>query len=83
MKEEIINLLIKSPENLKAAKAISDNYKIAMKLINLEVFYRLFSCLNELGFDTENSFLEKELKPQPNLFRPLTFKKVTNRNNSS
>ena len=60
MKEEIINLLIKSPENLKAAKAISDNYKIAMKLINLEVFYRLFSCLNELGFDTENSFLEKD-----------------------
>ena len=60
MKEEIINLLVKSPENLNAAKVISDNYKNAMKLINLKVFFRLFSYLNELGFDTKNSFLEKD-----------------------
>ncbi len=70
MKEEIINLLIKSPENLKAAKAISDNYQNALKKINLKLINRLFLFLNELGIETSINLTEKSNRVD-DVFIPL------------
>lgn len=70
MKEEIINLLVKSPENLKAAKAISDNYQNALKKINLKLINRLFLFLNELGIETSINLTEKSNRVD-DVFIPL------------
>lgn len=75
MKEEIINLLVKSPENLKAAKAISDNYQNALKEINFKLINRLFLFLNELGIETSENLTEKSNRVD-DVFIPLKDYKI-------
>ncbi|WP_374540033.1 PD-(D/E)XK nuclease family protein [Flavobacterium sp.] len=59
MKEELINILIKNPENLNAAKIIAENYQNALIKINFNPINKLFLYLNELGIETNKKLIER------------------------
>lgn len=59
MKEEIINILTKNPENISAAKMIVENYQNAIIELNMRPIKKLFSYLNEFGIETDESNIER------------------------
>lgn len=59
MKEEIINILTKNPENIAAAKMIVENYQNAIIELNKRPIKKLFSFLNDFGIETDESYIER------------------------
>lgn len=59
MKEEIINILTKNPENISAAKMIVENYQNAIIELNMRPIKKLFSFLNDFGIETDRSNIER------------------------
>lgn len=59
MKEETINILIKSSENIMAAKIISDNYKLSFIELNKIQVKKLVSIFNNYGFNLNDENINR------------------------